>query len=99
MNVISGGYPHGSYSGKIILRAQPVAFTGIRAGESAGIAIIHQELFLIPDLSITENIFLGDKIARTGIINWGLAKARTRELMPRVGDPETPIKNIGAGKQ
>jgi len=102
MNVLSGVYPHGSYSGEIILRGQPAAFTDIRASERAGIAIIHQELSLIPELSITENLFLGNEIARAGIIDWRLAKVRARELMSRVGlheDPETAIKNIGVGKQ
>jgi len=54
MNVLSGVYPHGSYEGEILLRGQPVAFDGIRASEAAGIVIIHQELALIPELSIID---------------------------------------------
>ena len=102
MNILSGVYAHGTYSGDILLRGQPAIFKDIRASERAGIAIIHQELSLIPELSITENLFLGNEIARAGIINWKAAKVRARELMSRVGlheDPETAIKNIGVGKQ
>lgn len=102
MKVLSGVYPHGSYEGEILLRGQPVAFKDIRASEQAGIAIIHQELALIPELSITENLFLGNEVARAGVIDWARAKARARELMARVGlreDPDTAIKNIGVGKQ
>ena len=102
MKVLSGVYSHGSYTGEILLRGQPVAFKDIRASEQAGIAIIHQELALIPELSITENLFLGNEVARAGIIDWARAKARARELMARVGlreDPDTAIKHIGVGKQ
>ncbi len=102
MKVLSGVYPHGSYAGDILLEGQPVAFKDIRASEQAGIAIIHQELALVPELSITENLFLGNEVARAGVIDWVRAKARARELMARVGlreDPDTAIKNIGVGKQ
>jgi putative multiple sugar transport system ATP-binding protein len=50
-----------------------VAFKDIRASEQAGIAIIHQELALIPELSITENLFLGNEVARAGVIDWARA--------------------------
>jgi putative multiple sugar transport system ATP-binding protein len=102
MNVLSGVYPHGSYEGEILLKGQPVAFDGIRASEAAGIVIIHQELALIPELSITENLFLGHEVARAGIIDWGLARARAQELMDRVGlneRPDAAIKYLGVGKQ
>lgn len=102
MNVLSGVYPHGSYEGEILLRGHPVAFDGIRASEAAGIVIIHQELALIPELSIAENLFLGHEIARAGIIDWTRSRVRAQELMDRVGlceRPETAIKNLGVGKQ
>ena len=70
--------------------------------EAAGIAIIHQELALIPELSITENIFLGNELNRRGVINWREAKKQAAELLHRVGlrdDPDTQIKHIGVGKQ
>ncbi|HPB75604.1 MAG TPA: sugar ABC transporter ATP-binding protein [Chromatiaceae bacterium] len=102
MNVLSGVYPHGTYGGEILLRGQLVAFKDIRASEAAGIAIIHQELALIPELSITENLFLGHEVARAGIIDWTRARVRASELLAQVGlrlDPDTAIKHLGVGQQ
>ncbi|MDE9364973.1 sugar ABC transporter ATP-binding protein [Luteipulveratus sp. YIM 133132] len=102
MKVLSGVYPHGTYDGDIVYRGQPAAFKNIRESEAEGIVIIHQELALIPELSITENIFLGNEPTRRGAIDWRRAKAQAKELLLRVGlreDPDTAIKNIGVGKQ
>ncbi|WP_299091193.1 multiple monosaccharide ABC transporter ATP-binding protein [uncultured Microbacterium sp.] len=102
MKVLSGVYPHGTYSGEIWFRGGVVEFKDIRASENAGIAIIHQELALIPELSITENIFLGNEIERAGIIDWSAARGRAVDLLARVGlrdDPDTQIKHLGVGKQ
>jgi putative multiple sugar transport system ATP-binding protein len=102
MNVLSGVYPYGSYEGDILLRGRPAAFADIRASESAGIVIIHQELALVPELSIMENLFLGHETARAGVINWDQARVRARELLARVGlreDPGTAVKHLGVGKQ
>ncbi|GAC1450919.1 MAG: sugar ABC transporter ATP-binding protein [Pseudarthrobacter sp.] len=77
-------------------------FRDIRASEQAGIVIIHQELALIPELSIMENIFLGNEPTKRGVINWAEARLRSLDLLARVGlrdDPDTPIKEIGVGKQ
>jgi putative multiple sugar transport system ATP-binding protein len=79
-----------------------VRFRDIKSSEQAGIVIIHQELALIPELSITENIFLGNEPGRGGVIDWKDAKKRAIELLARVGlrdDPDSLIKNIGVGKQ
>src|SRR5512143_1277767 len=59
MKVLSGVYPYGDYSGQILINGQEQQFHGIRDSESAGIAIIYQELALIPDLTVYENIFVG----------------------------------------
>jgi putative multiple sugar transport system ATP-binding protein len=102
MKVLSGVYPHGSYSGDIVYEGSVCRFGDIRASERAGIVIIHQELALIPELSITENIFLGNEPHRMGAIDWKSAKRRAIELLARVGlneDPDSLIKNIGVGKQ
>ncbi len=102
MKVLSGVYPHGTYSGEIHYQGSEVKFNNIRASEAAGIVIIHQELALVPELSITENIFLGNEPARAGVIDWRAAKLRAVELLARVGlsdDPDTLIKHIGVGKQ
>lgn len=102
MKVLSGVYPHGSYTGEIYFNGENVQFKDIRASEDAGIAIIHQELALIPELSIMENIFLGNEPKRGIKIDWQESRARSLDLLARVGlreSPDTQIKNIGVGKQ
>ncbi|POH66260.1 MULTISPECIES: multiple monosaccharide ABC transporter ATP-binding protein [Cryobacterium] len=102
MKVLSGVYPFGTYDGDIVYEGSVVRFRDIKQSEAAGIVIIHQELALIPELSITENIFLGNEPSRRGIINWVDAQRRAIELLARVGlddDPDTQVKNIGVGKQ
>ena len=102
MKVLSGVYPYGTYDGEIVFQGEPARFRDIKSSEHAGIVIIHQELALIPELSITENIFLGNEPGRFGVIDWPEAKRRATELLARVGlvdDPSTQIKNLGVGKQ
>jgi putative multiple sugar transport system ATP-binding protein len=102
MKVLSGVYPFGSYEGDIVYQNEVQQFKDIRASEHAGIVIIHQELALIPELSITENIFLGNEPTKRGVINWAEARLRATELLARVGlreNPDTPVKEIGVGKQ
>jgi putative multiple sugar transport system ATP-binding protein len=102
MKVLSGVYPSGDYDGKIVFRGQECHFRSIRDSEHVGIVIIHQELALVPMLSIAENIFLGNEQARYGVIDWDGNEARTAELLKTVGlneDPKTLITNIGVGKQ
>ncbi|NUW31906.1 sugar ABC transporter ATP-binding protein [Nonomuraea sp. SMC257] len=102
MKVLSGVYPHGTYTGDIVYQGEEVRFHDIRASERAGIVIIHQELALVPGMSITENIFLGNEPRRRGAIDWKAAQRRALELMEQVGlqeDPDTLIKDIGIGKQ
>ncbi|MFI7612843.1 multiple monosaccharide ABC transporter ATP-binding protein [Nonomuraea terrae] len=102
MKVLSGVHPYGSYTGQILYQGTESRFSDIRASENAGIVIIHQELALVPGLSITENIFLGNEPRRGGVIDWKTANRRALELMALVGleeDPDTLIKDIGVGKQ
>ena len=102
MKVLSGVYPHGDFDGEILFDGQPQKFTSIRDSEHAGIVIIHQELALIPLLSIAENIFLGQETAKNGVINWFEAQTRAAELLKKVGLKESPnarIADIGTGKQ
>jgi putative multiple sugar transport system ATP-binding protein len=102
MKVLSGVYPAGSYDGQIIYRDGEVHFKTIRDSEHQNIVIIHQELALVPLLSIAENIFLGNEVARNGVINWDEARAGARKLLAMVGlneDPDTLITHIGVGKQ
>lgn len=102
MKVLSGVYPHGTYAGEIVLEGKPVEFKDLKASEHAGIVIIHQELALIPELSVRENIFLGNEVVRGGFIDWDGAHIKTLELLARVGldvDPNMPIKALGVGQQ
>ncbi|MEU1810628.1 sugar ABC transporter ATP-binding protein [Micromonospora sp. WMMD1076] len=102
MKVLSGVYPYGTYQGSITYRGAEARFSDIRASERAGIVIIHQELALVPNMSITENIFLGNEPRRRGAVDWKVANRRAIELMAQVGlreDPDTLVKDIGVGKQ
>ena len=102
MKVLSGVYPNGTYEGQIFFEGTERKFTGIPDSERTGIIIIHQELALVPLLSIAENIFLGHETASYGVINWFEAFKRTQALLKKVGlkeHPNTLITNIGTGKQ
>jgi putative multiple sugar transport system ATP-binding protein len=102
MKVLSGVHPHGTYEGEIIFMGKEVAFKNIKESENAGIVIIHQELTMIPELSITENIFMGNEVVRHGLIDWNAARRLTMNLLARVGlavDPNTLIKHLGVGQQ
>jgi putative multiple sugar transport system ATP-binding protein len=103
MKVLSGVYPAGSYEGEIVFDGQPVRFSGIRDSEHVGIVIIHQELALVPYLSIAENIFLGsERRGRFGLLDWNKANAEAGELLRSVGldeNPVTPVGQLGVGKQ
>ncbi|NRQ33032.1 ATP-binding cassette domain-containing protein [Nonomuraea sp. NN258] len=102
MKVLSGVYPHGSYDGEIHFDGRRGEFGGIRDSERAGIVIIHQELALSPQLSIAENIFLGNERARRGFIDWNRTNYEAAELMKRVGlreNPTTTVSDLGVGKQ
>lgn len=102
MKVLSGVYPAGTYDGDIVFEGDVRNFKVIKDSEAIGIIIIHQELALVPLLSIAENIFLGNEVATNGIIRWQEAFAKTRTLLDKVGlkeSPETLVTNIGVGKQ
>jgi putative multiple sugar transport system ATP-binding protein len=102
MKVLSGVYPYGSYDGEIIFDGRPLHNRGIRDSEVKGIIIIHQELALIPLLSIAENLFMGNEVATNGVISWPLAMQKTGELLRQVGLNEVPtavVGKLGVGKQ
>ena len=102
MNVLSGIYPHGSYDGEIVFDGKPCHFQKIRDSENCGIVIIHQELALVPYLSIAENMFLGNERGNSFNIDWNETYAKADELLRVVGLNEssrTLIKDIGVGKQ
>jgi putative multiple sugar transport system ATP-binding protein len=102
MNVLSGVYPYGSYSGTITFDGKECKYKTINDSEADGIVIIHQELALSPFLSIAENIFIGNEQDRHGVIDWDATRAKAAKLLERVGLPESPdakIMDIGVGKQ
>ncbi|NUW31138.1 sugar ABC transporter ATP-binding protein [Nonomuraea sp. SMC257] len=102
MKVLSGVYPFGSYEGRIEFDGELCRFGGIKDSEDAGIVIIHQELALCPQLSIAENIFLGNERAGRGLIDWNRTNHQAGELLRRVGleeNPVTQVADIGVGKQ
>jgi putative multiple sugar transport system ATP-binding protein len=102
MKVLSGVYPHGSYEGEIKFEDDWCAFSSVRDSERRGIVIIHQELALCPQLSIAENIFLGNELAKGGLIDWNRTNHAAGALLRRVGldeNPVTPVSELGVGKQ
>lgn len=102
MKVLSVVHPYGTYEGDIIYKGEVCKFKEIRDSEKKGIVIIHQELALIPYLSIAENIFLGNEQQNRGVIDWNKTYHKTEQLLKRVGldeNPNTLVCDIGVGKQ
>jgi putative multiple sugar transport system ATP-binding protein len=103
MKVLSGVYPHGTYEGEIVFDGKTAEFHRITDSEHRGIVIIHQELALVPYLSVAENIFLGnERIGRNGLIDWNRTNHDAAKLLAQVGlkeSPVTPVSQLGVGKQ
>ena len=102
MKVLSGVYPHGTYTGQIILNGQEQNFHGISDSEKAGIAIIYQELALIPELPIHENIFFGHEITHQGMIDWNETLKQATAVLKRIRldvNPLVPVKDTSVGVQ
>jgi putative multiple sugar transport system ATP-binding protein len=102
VKVLSGVYPHGTYDGEILFDGEICEFSNIRDSEQRGIVIIHQELALCQQLSIAENIFLGNEQATGGLVDWNRTNHEAAALLARVGlreNPVTTVLDIGVGKQ
>ncbi len=102
MNILSGIYPYGTYSGTIYYEGEECRFHDIKDSTRKGIVIIHQELALVPYLTIAENVYLGNECASHGVINWDQTHEQTRQLLQRVGlaeSSETLVRDISVGKQ
>lgn len=102
MKVLSGVHEYGTYTGDILLEGEACKFKNLKLSEAEGIVIIHQELALIPELSIAENIFLGNERKRFGVIDWDATAKQTKTLLKKVNLDEphnSLIKHIGVGKQ
>ena len=102
MNVLSGIYPYGSYTGDIIYDGEVCKFNKIKDSESKGIVIIHQELALVPYMTIAENMYLGNERGKNIKIDWTETFGESDKYLRQVGLSEsshTLIKDIGVGKQ
>jgi len=108
IKILCGVYPYGAYEGQIVFAGEERKFANIKNVEDAGIACIHQELNLAPDLSICENIFLNNKPNRFGIIDYDAMYDKTMELLKMIGlevgggncvSPNDQIKNLGIGQR
>jgi len=102
MNVLSGVYPYGTYEGDIVYNGEVCQFQAIKDSEKKGIVIIHQELALVPQMSIGENMFLGNEKGKKNAINWNVTYKEADKYLRMVGLSESShvlIKDIGTGKQ
>ena len=102
MNVLSGIYPYGTYSGDIVYDGEVCQFNKIKDSEEKGIVIIHQELALIPYMTIGENMFLGNERGKKSAIDWNETYREADKYLKMVGLQESSkvlIKDIGTGKQ
>lgn len=102
MKILSGIYPFGTYEGNIFVNGKEMRFNGIKDAERAGIAIIHQELNLIPEMNVTENLFLGNFINKFGILNKDEMYIKSKEALSIIApniDPKSKIKDLGTGEQ
>lgn len=104
MNVLSGVYPYGTYSGDIVYKGEVGKFHKIKDSEAKGIVIIHQELALSPYMSVAENVFLGnEQCSGKGVIDWTKTRAKAAEMLAKVGlegeDVNVPVNSLGVGKQ
>jgi ABC-type sugar transport system ATPase subunit len=94
MKILAGAIT--DYQGQIKLNGQPVAFHGPKAAEDAGVRIIHQELNLVPDLSVAANIFLGRELtSKFGLIDDRQMEYRARAMFDRLGAPIDPRARVG----
>lgn len=102
MNILSGIFPYGEYEGEIFMYGEEQQFHHIKASEEAGISIIHQELSMMPNLSVAENVFVGNEIRNGIIVNWNLTFKCAEEFLKRVGykgNIHLLVKDISVGDQ
>ena len=102
MNVLSGIYPHGTYEGDIVYDGKVCQFSNIKDSEKLGIVIIHQELALVPEMTIGENMYLGNERGSKFAIDWNNTYAEADKYLKMVGLQESSkvqVKTIGTGKQ
>jgi D-xylose transport system ATP-binding protein len=102
IKVLCGYYPAGTYGGEVLLDGQVAAFRGLRDSEEHGIALIAQELALVPALSVAENLLLGREPSKAGLIRWDMVREQAKRGLALVGldiDPDRPVSELGIGQQ
>jgi len=102
IKILCGYYPSGTYGGEILLEGKPVHFRSLKEAEEHGIALIAQELALVPELSVAENLMLGREPVKGGLIRWDVVRSEARRALGLVGlavDPDRPVKELGIGQQ
>ena len=104
MKILSGVYPFGTYEGTILYEGQELRLGegSIQEAIKKGIAIVYQELTLVPNMNVGENVYLGKEPTENGSINWNKLYSDTRDILQRYNldvDPQTPVKDLGVGKQ
>lgn len=108
IKIISGVYPYGSYEGQMLYNGREMKFQSIRDVEKEGIACIHQELNVVPELSVSENIFLNEKPTRYGFIDFDKMYVDSMKLLRQIGlnsesglsiSPDEKVRNLGIGQK
>ncbi len=102
MKVLSGIYPHGDYEGSLLVEGEEQRFRSVRDSEEAGIAIISQELALMPELPVYENIFFGHEIMKGRLIDWNRTIIEADKILKRIKlniNPAEKVGNLRVGHQ
>jgi D-xylose transport system ATP-binding protein len=102
IKTLSGIYPHGSYEGELAINGRPARFHGIADAGATGVAVIYQELALVDDMTVAENIYLGQEPTRGGMIDWPAVYHGAAKLLERFHialDPASPVKQLGVGQK
>jgi D-xylose transport system ATP-binding protein len=103
MKILSGVYPHGTYEGQVFYEGKELNLGegSIRQAIEEGIAIVYQELTLVPGMTVGENVFLGKEPTQAGSINWEKLYSDTREILTKYKldvDPQAVVRTLGVGK-
>ena len=102
MKVLCGIYPHGDFTGEIYFSGEPLIAKGIKDTEEKGISIIHQELTLVKNMTVLENMFLGNEMVKAGITDDNEMYLRCKTMLQQVQldiDPNTKVGELGLGQQ
>jgi D-xylose transport system ATP-binding protein len=102
MKILAGVYPAGTFSGRVTIDGKDQSFANTAQSRNAGVAVVFQELSLVPEMTVAENIFMGQEPAMFGVLNKQLLNEKARAVLTRIGvqvDPELPVKRLGIGER